>query len=73
MVLYFYPRDMTSGCTREACSFRDQLAALKRAGTVVLGVSTDDAGTHQRFREKYDLPFPLLVDTEAKVATKYGA
>ena len=73
VVLFFYPRDMTSGCAKEACSFRDQYAALKRAGTVVLGVSTDDAAKHQRFRKKYGLPFPLLVDADAKIATKYNA
>lgn len=73
VVLYFYPRDDTPGCTKEACSFRDHFDAIQAAGAVVLGVSADDAASHQRFREKYDLPFPLLVDHDAKVATKYGA
>lgn len=73
VVLYFYPRDDTPGCTKEACSFRDNHAALQKAGAVVLGVSTDDAGSHQKFRAKYELPFPLLVDEGAKVATAYGA
>jgi thioredoxin-dependent peroxiredoxin len=73
VVLYFYPRDDTPGCTKEACSFRDNHAELQQAGAVVLGVSTDDAGSHQKFREKYSLPFPLLVDEDARVATAYGA
>ena len=73
VVLYFYPKDDTPGCTKEACSFRDNFAAIEEAGAVVLGVSADDASSHQKFRAKYDLPFPLLVDEGAKVATKYGA
>jgi peroxiredoxin Q/BCP len=73
VVLYFYPRDDTPGCTTEACSFRDNEPALQARGAVVLGVSTDDAGSHQRFRQKHGLPFPLLVDTDAKVAQRYGA
>ena len=73
VVLYFYPKDDTPGCTKEACSFRDNFGAIKEAGAVVLGVSADDASSHQKFRAKYDLPFPLLVDEGAKVATKYGA
>src|SRR5438067_1018772 len=68
VVLYFYPKDETPGCTAEACSFRDNEPAIKAQGAVVLGVSTDDAGSHQRFREKHELPFPLLVDEGAKVA-----
>jgi peroxiredoxin Q/BCP len=73
VVLYFYPRDDTPGCTKEACSFRDEHAAITGEGAAVLGVSTDDAESHQRFRVKHDLPFPLLVDEDARVATSYGA
>ncbi len=73
VVLYFYPRDNTPGCIKEACSFRDELDNIETEGAVVLGVSTDDAASHQKFREKYDLNFPLLVDTNAKVSTRYGA
>jgi peroxiredoxin Q/BCP len=73
VVLYFYPRDDTPGCTREACAFRDQHAALKKAGAKVLGVSTDDLASHEKFRDKYQLNFPLLADTEHKVAEQYGA
>ena len=73
VVLYFYPKDDTPGCTKEACSFRDNFGAIEEAGAVILGVSADDASSHQKFRAKYDLPFPLLVDEGAKVATKYGA
>jgi peroxiredoxin Q/BCP len=73
VVLYFYPKDDTPGCTKEACSFRDNEPAIRAEGAVVLGVSADSAPSHQRFREKYDLPFPLLVDEGAEVATAYGA
>jgi peroxiredoxin Q/BCP len=73
VVLYFYPRDNTPGCTAEACSFRDEFDDIRAEGAVVLGVSTDDAASHRRFREQHDLPFPLLVDTDAKVASAYGA
>ncbi|MBM3139303.1 MAG: thioredoxin-dependent thiol peroxidase [Chloroflexi bacterium] len=73
VVLYFYPKDDTPGCTAEACSFRDEHSALGRAGAVVLGVSTDDAESHRAFRAKHRLPFPLLVDEGARVATRYGA
>lgn len=73
VVLYFYPRDNTPGCTKEACSFRDEYADLTALGVEVLGVSTDTAASHQKFREKYELPFPLLVDDAGKVATEYGA
>jgi peroxiredoxin Q/BCP len=73
VVLYFYPRDDTPGCTREACAFRDQQADLMQRGAVVLGVSTDDVASHVKFRDKYTLNFPLLADTEHKVAEKYGA
>ena len=73
VVLYFYPKDDTPGCTKEACSFRDEHASISEAGAVVLGVSTDDAASHSKFREKYELRFPLLVDKGAKVATRYGS
>jgi thioredoxin-dependent peroxiredoxin len=73
VVLYFYPKDDTPGCTREACAFRDQHPALGRHDAVVLGVSPDDAKRHQKFAAKYELNFPLLVDPEHKVAEKYGA
>lgn len=73
VVLYFYPRDATPGCTTEACEFRDEHSAILQEGAVVLGVSTDEADSHRRFREAYGLPFPLLVDDGAKLATRYGA
>ena len=73
VVLYFYPRDQTPGCTIQACSFRDSHAEVLAEGAVVLGVSTDDADSHVKFRERHGLPFPLLVDTEAAVAARYGA
>jgi len=72
VVLYFYPKDDTPGCTREACNFRDEHSALTKAGAVVLGVSPDGATSHQKFATKYSLPFPLLSDTEHKVADAYG-
>lgn len=72
VVLYFYPKDDTSGCTVEACEFRDSWAAVKRAGAVVLGVSPDTIGAHQKFKRKYDLPFPLLADPDHAVAERYG-
>ena len=73
LVLYFYPRDFTPGCTAEACSFRDAHAELAAAGAAVLGVSTDGAASHRRFREEHGLPFPLLADAGAEVASRYGA
>jgi peroxiredoxin Q/BCP len=73
VVLYFYPRDDTPGCTREACAFRDRKADLQKLGAVVLGVSTDSLESHRRFREKFELNFPLLVDADHKVAQRYGA
>jgi len=73
VVLYFYPKDDTPGCTREACAFRDGQAALKRKGVVVLGVSGDSVDSHQKFRDKYSLNFPLLSDPDKTVAKKYGA
>ncbi|NJR70066.1 MAG: thioredoxin-dependent thiol peroxidase [Synechococcales cyanobacterium CRU_2_2] len=71
VVLYFYPRDNTPGCIKEACAFRDHYADLQGKDMVVLGVSTDDAKSHQKFVDKYDIPFPLLCDTDATVATAY--
>lgn len=73
VVLYFYPKDDTPGCTREACAFRDQSKALKKLGVVVLGVSPDDVASHEKFRDKYNLNFPLLADPNHKTAEKYGA
>lgn len=73
VVLYFYPKDDTSGCTTEACEFRDRWEAVQRAGAVVLGVSPDGAASHRKFREKHRLPFPLLVDADHAVAEAYGA
>lgn len=73
VVLYFYPKDDTPGCTTEACGFRDEHAQLKKAGAVVLGVSPDNEKRHAKFAAKYELPFTLLADTEHEVAEKYGA
>ena len=73
VVLYFYPRDNTPGCTIQACSLRDRHAEILAKGAVVLGVSRDDADSHRDFRERQRLPFPLLVDDEAAVATRFGA
>jgi peroxiredoxin Q/BCP len=73
VVLYFYPKDDTPGCTREACAFRDNQAALKRKGAVVLGVSGDSLASHEKFKTKYKLNFPLLSDPDKEVAKKYGA
>jgi peroxiredoxin Q/BCP len=73
VVVYFYPRDDTPGCTREACAFRDQSAALKKLGAKVLGISTDSIESHGKFRDKYQLNFPLLADPDHAVAEKFGA
>ena len=73
VVLYFYPKDDTPGCTKEACGFRDAWRELQGLGVVVLGVSADSPESHQTFRAKYKLPFPLLSDPDRKVMTKYGA
>jgi len=73
VVLYFYPKDDTPGCTKEACNLRDHHAELKAAGYVVLGVSADDVASHRRFAEKYGLPFRLLADPEKKIIQAYGA
>ncbi|MDP3722061.1 MAG: thioredoxin-dependent thiol peroxidase [Candidatus Omnitrophota bacterium] len=72
VVLYFYPKDDTPGCTKEACSFRDHLSRFTRRGAVVLGVSRDDVASHQRFTQKFRLPFPLLSDPDAAVCKAYG-
>jgi len=72
IVLYFYPKDNTSGCTKEACSFRDNMAVLKRKGAVVLGVSADSVDSHKRFAEKFALPFPLLSDEKKEMLKRYG-
>ncbi|HXR65274.1 MAG TPA: thioredoxin-dependent thiol peroxidase [Ktedonobacteraceae bacterium] len=71
-VLYFYPKDDTPGCTAEACSFRDANHLMQKRGVVVLGVSADDLASHQKFAEKYGLPFTLLADTDTKVSQLYG-
>lgn len=73
VLVYFYPRDDTPGCTKEACGFRDLFGELKKRGMVVLGVSPDGAAAHQKFIAKYDLPFTLLSDPDKSVMTKYGA
>lgn len=73
VILYFYPKDDTPGCTREAQGFRDALPKIKRRNAVVLGVSRDTTASHCRFRDKYDLNFPLLSDPDAKVIRAYGA
>lgn len=73
VVLYFYPKDDTPGCTKEACDFRDHHTELVERGFVVIGVSADTAAKHVKFIGKYDLPFPLLADTEKKVIQAYGA
>lgn len=72
LVLYFYPRDNTPGCTKEACGFRDRHADYQAQNVVVLGVSADDAKSHSKFITKYSLPFPLLVDAGGEVASRYG-
>ncbi|MCL4109668.1 UNVERIFIED_CONTAM: hypothetical protein GTU68_055029 [Idotea baltica] len=73
VVLYFYPKDDTPGCTKEACAFRDRKDELTKLGAVVLGVSPDTVDSHVKFTEKFDLNFPLLADKDHKVAEKYGA
>jgi len=72
VVLYFYPRDNTPGCTTQACGFRDSYPAIAGKNAMVFGVSTDSAASHQKFRSKFDLPFPLLVDADHKLADAYG-
>jgi peroxiredoxin Q/BCP len=73
VILYFYPKDDTPGCTKEACGFRDDWKTLQKMGVVVLGVSGDSQASHQKFAAKYKLPFPLLSDPERAVMAKYGA
>ena len=72
VVLYFYPKDDTPGCTKEACGFRDSLKAIEKINTVVLGVSMDNAASHHKFIKKYSLPFPLLCDEDGTVSKAYG-
>ena len=72
VVVYFYPKDNTPGCTTEACGFRDQFLHFKKKGVVILGVSPDDAKSHTKFKDKFELPFPLLVDTDKKICAAYG-
>lgn len=72
IILYFYPKDYTPGCTTEACSLRDNYSAFQKAGVVILGVSADSVKSHLKFKEKYHLPFPLLADEDHKVCEAYG-
>ena len=72
VILYFYPRDDTPGCTKEACAFRDAYADFRQRGAVVLGVSPDDVKAHVKFTNKFTLPFPLLADTDKQIALAYG-
>lgn len=73
VVLYFYPKDQTPGCTVEACDFRDRFGPISRSGAVVVGVSKDSLASHDKFRAKYSLPFPLVTDTDSALAKSYGA
>ena len=72
VILYFYPKDDTPGCTKEACAFRDGFAEFKKRGAVVLGVSTDPVKSHDKFAEKFQLPFTLLADVDKRIVTAYG-
>jgi peroxiredoxin Q/BCP len=72
VILYFYPKDDTPGCTKEACAFRDGFADFKKRGAVILGVSTDPVKSHDKFVKKFELPFPLLADTDKKIVDAYG-
>ncbi len=72
VVLFFYPKDFTPGCTREVCAYRDSHAAFEELEAVVFGISYDDARSHRRFSECYDLPFPLLTDVDHSISRKYG-
>lgn len=72
VVLYFYPKDMTPGCTTEACSFRDNYSEIKKRGAVIVGISADTVQSHQKFIKKYDLPFQLLSDENKEVSKAYG-
>lgn len=71
-LLYFYPKDDTPGCTKQACGIRDEWAKFRTAGLQVVGVSKDSEASHQKFREKYDLPFPLIADTDLELAKAFG-
>lgn len=71
VILYFYPKDMTGGCTSQACNFRDRYPQIREKGAVILGVSKDSVESHKRFEEKHGLPFPLLADTELEVISAY--
>ena len=73
VVLYFYPKDDTPGCTKEACAFRDSFADIQSTGALLYGVSPDDTDSHVKFRDKYSLPFPLLSDPGAELARQFGA
>ena len=73
VILYFYPKDDTPGCTKEACNFRDDYSAYEKAGVVILGVSPDSVESHVKFKKKFQLQFPLLADDEHKVCDAYGA
>lgn len=72
VILYFYPKDMTSGCTQEACDFRDLFPKFEKMNAVIIGISIDSVAMHKKFVEKYDLPFILLADEDKKVVEKYG-
>ncbi len=72
VILYFYPKDMTPGCTTQACNYRDHYSDLQSKGYQVIGVSADSEARHQKFIEKYDLPFPLIADTDRKIIEQYG-
>ncbi|HAB16082.1 MAG TPA: peroxiredoxin [Verrucomicrobiota bacterium] len=72
ILLYFYPKDDTPGCTKEACGLRDEMGSLKKDGVIVVGVSRDDAESHKKFRAKYNLNFPLLVDTDGKLTEAFA-
>ena len=72
VVLYFYPKDNTSGCTKEACAFNDTLTVLEKKGAVVIGVSADGVASHRKFADKYSLAFPLLADEKKEIIKKYG-
>ncbi len=72
VILYFYPKDDTPGCTKEACGFRDHFAEIRKRGALLLGVSKDPVKSHEKFTDKFDLPFPLLSDVDHKIAEAYG-
>jgi peroxiredoxin Q/BCP len=72
VILYFYPKDDTSGCTKEACAFRDTISILKKKGVVIIGAGIDSVASHEKFTEKYKLPFPLISDEEKDLVKKYG-